>query len=108
MVRRVGASGEWAQEALRLVEEADEHLAARCGGEEIIFVAFEDGCLFVPKMVTLEEDVVDSVWVTAVRTAGVVSGICSETSQVAGVKSMSSDELKGGGLVSAGLGCENP
>jgi hypothetical protein len=28
-IRRVGASREWAQEALRLVKEADEHLAAR-------------------------------------------------------------------------------
>ena len=101
-------SGEWVQEALRLVEEVDEHLAAGCGGEKIVFVAFEDGCTFVPKVVTLEEDVVDSVWVTAVRTAGVVSGIGSETGRVAGIKRMSCDELKGGGLVCAGLGGKNP
>ena len=61
------------------MEEADEHLATGCGGEEIVFVTFEDGCTFIPKVVTLEEDVVNSVWITAVGTAGVVSGVGSET-----------------------------
>ena len=90
------------------MEEADEHLAARCGGEEIIFVAFEDCCPFVPKMVTLEEDVVDGVEIAAVRTARVVTGVGSETGRVAGVERMSGDGLEGGGLVRTGLGCENP
>jgi hypothetical protein len=39
-IRRVGASGEWVQKALSLVEELYKHLAAGEGGEEVIFVAF--------------------------------------------------------------------
>ena len=78
------------------MEEADEHLAAGCGGEEVVFVALEDGCPFVPEVVTLEEDVVNGVKVAAMRTACVVSGVGLETGRVAGVESMSSDELECG------------
>ena len=47
-------SGEWAQEALRLVEEPGEHLATRECEKEVVFVAFNDGSAFIPVVVTVE------------------------------------------------------
>jgi hypothetical protein len=47
-------SGEWAQEALRLVEEPGEHLATGECGKEVVFVAFDDGSTFIPVVVTVE------------------------------------------------------
>ena len=40
LIGRVGASGEWAQKALCLMEELYKHLATGEGGEEVVFVAF--------------------------------------------------------------------
>jgi hypothetical protein len=90
------------------VEEADKHLSAGCGGEQVCFVAFEDCCPFVPEVVALEEYVVDGVSVAAVRTAGVVSRRGAEAGRVTGIESVSGDELESGGLVGSGMGGEHP
>ena len=60
------------------MEESGEHLATGEGREEVMFVAFDDGCSLVPKMITIEEDVVDGVKVSTVRTGDVVAGILPE------------------------------
>ena len=78
MIGRVSASWEWAQEALHLVEEADQHFATRECREKVVFVALEDGCSFVPKMVAIEQDVVDSVAIAAVRACDVVTSVGSK------------------------------
>jgi hypothetical protein len=69
---------EWAQEALHSVEEADQHFAAGECGEEVILVALKDGCSLVPKVVAVEEDVVDCVSFAAVWACDIVTGICSK------------------------------
>ena len=75
-VRRISAGWEWAQEALRSVEESDQHLAAREGGEEVVFVTLDNGCALVPEVITFEEDVINGVSVTAVWACCIVAGIC--------------------------------
>jgi hypothetical protein len=68
-------SEEWVQEALHLVEEVGEHFAAEEGGEKVGFVTLNDGGMFVPKVIAIEEDMIDHVSVTTVRTCGVVASI---------------------------------
>ena len=71
-------SEEWVQEALCLVEEAGEHFAAGEGGEKVGFVTLDDGGVFVPKVIAIEEDMIDRVSVAAVRTCGVIASVHSE------------------------------
>ena len=70
--------GEGPEEALHEVEELDKHFADGEGGKKVVFVAVNSGGLFVPKMVAVEEDVVDGVEVAAVWTCDVVVGSSSE------------------------------
>ena len=56
------------------MEESDQHLAAGECGKEVIFVTMNGGCSFIPKMVAIEEDMVDGVSVTTVRAGGVIVG----------------------------------
>ena len=58
-----------------MVEEVGEHFAAGEGGKEVVLVTFYDGGVFVPELVTVEEDVVDHVSVATVRTCSVIAGI---------------------------------
>ena len=81
------------------MKEPGEHLATGEGREEVVFVTFEDGCSFVPKVVAVEEDMIDGVAVAAVRTGDVISGILAKAGGVCGIKSVSCDDLEGGGLV---------
>ena len=78
MIRRVSASGEWAQEAQCLMEEVGEHLASGEGREEIVLVTFDDGGAFIPEVVTVEKNVVGCVSVAAVRACSVVAGVHSK------------------------------
>ena len=100
-VGRVSSGREGMEEALHQVEELDQHLATREGGEEIVFVAVDCCHTFIPKMITVKEDVVDGVAITAVWACDVVVGPTSEVGGVGGIEGMSSDELEGGGLVRA-------
>ena len=77
-----------------MVEESGEHFATREGGEKVVFVALDDGGMFVPKVVAVEEDVVNGVLIAAVRTCGVVPGVRSKARGIGGVKGMSSDKLE--------------
>ena len=79
-IRRVSTAREWSEETLRLVEELDEHLAAGEGGEEVVFVAVDGCCPFVPKVVAIEQDVVGGVELAAVGARGVVMGSRMEVS----------------------------
>ena len=105
-VRRVSSFREWSEKALRVVEEFDQHFAAGEGGEEVVFVAVDNSCSLVPKVVTVEEDVVCCVEFAAVGTGGVVLGSRSKAVGVVALKSVACDELKGGGLVVTGGGGE--
>ena len=87
------------QEGLGRVEEPGEHLATGEGREEVVFVAVDDGCLLVPKVVTVEQDMVDGVTIFAVRTGDVVIGVLPEAGRVCGIEGVSCDKLKCGGLV---------
>ena len=89
------------------MEEFDQHLAAGEGGEEVVFVAMNGGCPFIPEVVTVEEDVVRGVELAAVGTRGVVMGSRSEAVGIVALKSVSCDELEGGGLVGTGVGGED-
>ena len=77
-----------------MVEETGEHFAAGEGRKEVVLVTFNDGGAFVPEVVTVKEDVVNCVSVTAVRTCGVVAGVCSEARGVGGVEGVSGNELE--------------
>ena len=79
-----------------MVEEAGEHFATGEGGEEVILVALDDGGTFVPKVVTVKEDVVDGVSIAAVRTCGVVPGVRSKARGVGGIEGVSGDKLECG------------
>jgi hypothetical protein len=103
-VRRVSTAREWSEETLREVEEFDQHLAAGEGWEKVVFVAVNGCCPFVPKMVTVEKDVVGGVKVTAVGTRGVVVGSHVEASGVVAFECVSCYGLKGGRLVGTGVG----
>ena len=59
-------------------------------------------------MVAFEKNVVDGVKLAAVRACGVVPGIPPESEGVPGVECMARDDLKGGRLVHAGVGREDP
>jgi hypothetical protein len=84
-------SGEWAQEALRLMEESGEHFATGEGGEEVCFVALNDGGAFIPMVVTVEEDMVDGVTIAAVGACGVIPDVPPKTGGVVGVECVSCD-----------------
>jgi hypothetical protein len=77
-VRRVSLGQEWAEEALHLVEEADKHFATREGREEVVFVALDDGGMFIPEVVTIKGDVVDCIALAAVWAGHIVAGAHSE------------------------------
>ena len=77
-VGRVSSGWEWVQEALHLVKEVNQHFTTREGGEEVMFVALYDGGAFVPKVVTVKENVVDCVELATVWAGGVVTSICSK------------------------------
>jgi hypothetical protein len=79
---RVIVSGEWAQEGLSCVEEPGEHLATRGCREEVMFVAFDNRCSFVPEVIAVKECVVDGEAVAAVGTGGVVSGVLSKPGRI--------------------------
>jgi hypothetical protein len=64
--------------------------------------------VFVPKVIAVEEDVVDGVAIAAMWAGGVVISVGSKAGRVASVESVAGDELKCGGLVCVGLGGENP
>ena len=64
--------------------------------------------MFVPKVITIEEDVIDGVAIAAVRAGGIIAGVGSEASGVVSIEGMTSDELECHRLVCAGLGGENP
>ena len=98
-VQWVIASGEWSQEGLRSVEEPGEHLATGECRKEVVLVAFNNGRSFVPKVVAVEECMVDGEAVAAVRTHYIVSGVPAEAGGVCGVKCVSCDDLECGGLV---------
>jgi hypothetical protein len=44
----------------------------------VVFVALYDGGAFIPKVVAVEKDVVDCVWLAAVWAGGVVTGVRSK------------------------------
>jgi hypothetical protein len=73
-VGRVSSGREGMEEALHQVEELDQHLATREGGEEVVFVTVDSCCSFVPKVIAVEKNVVDSVAIAAVWAGGVVVG----------------------------------
>ena len=77
-------------------------------GEQKVLVALDDGRSLVPVVVAFEKNVVDGVEIPAMRAGGVVSGIPPEAEGIAGVKCVAGDDLKGGRLVCARLGCEDP
>ena len=79
-----------------MVEEVGEHFAVGEGGEEVGFVAFNDGGAFIPEVIAVEEDVVESVTIAAVGTCGVVTGVHSKAGGICGVEGVSSDELERG------------
>ena len=99
---------EGAEKGLRLVEELGEHLAAGVSGEQKVLVTLDDGRSWIPMVVAFEENVVDGVKVVAVRACRVVSGVPPESKGVTGVECVSGDDLESGGLVCAGVGCEDP
>ena len=77
-VRRIIAGWEWAQEALHSVEESDQNFTTREGGEEVVFVALDNGCVLIPEVVAFEEDVIDGVSIATVRACCVVASVCSK------------------------------
>ena len=77
-------------------------------GEQKVLVALDDGRSLVPVVVAFEKNVVDGVKIPAMRAGGVVTGIAPEAERIAGVECVAGDDLKGGRLVCAGLGCEDP
>ena len=81
------------------MKEPGEHLATRESREEIMFVTFEDGRSFVPEVFAVEQNVVDGVSVTAVRTSSVVVCVLPEAGRVHRVKCVSCNYLKGGRLI---------
>ena len=81
------------------MEEPGEHLATGECRKEVVFVAFNNGGSLVPEAVAVEEDVVDGVTVTAMRTCGVVSSVRAKACGVCGIERVSCDYLEGGGLV---------
>jgi hypothetical protein len=106
-VRRVSTAREWSEETLHEVEELNQHLAAGEGREEVVFVAVDGCCPFVPKMVTVEKDVVGGVELAAVGTRGVVVSSRAEASGIVSLECMSCDKLEGSGLVGTGVSGEN-
>ena len=90
-----------------MMEEFDQHFTAGEGGEEVVFVAVDNGCSLVPKMVAVEKDVVCGVELAAVGTGGVVLGSRSKAVGVVALEHVACDELEGGGLVMTGGGSED-
>ena len=82
------------------MEEPREHLATGEGRQEVVLVAFDDSCSFIPKVVAVEECVVDSEDIAAVGARSVVSHVPAEAGGVCGIKHVSCDDLECGGLVS--------
>ena len=76
------------------MEELGEHFATEEGGEEVVFVALDDGRAFVPKVIAVEEDMVDGVLVAAVRACGVVPSVLLEVGGVGGIEGVSYDKLE--------------
>ena len=67
----------------------------------------DGGCTFIPEVITVKEDVIDGVCITAVRTCGVVASSSTEVVEVCCVEGMSCDKLEGSRLVWAGFGSED-